>query len=447
MKVRFAPSPTGYLHIGNARTALINWLFAKAHGGRFLLRMDDTDAERSTPAFAQGIRDDLAWLGLAWDEEASQVARLDRYAEVGERLRADGRIYPCYETPEELEYKRRRQRARGLPPVYDREGATLSPARRASLEAEGRRPHWRFRLDHVETAWDDLVRGRQAYHGAHLSDPVVRRADGTWLYMLPSVIDDADLGVTHVLRGEDHVTNTAVQIQMFAAIGAAAPVFGHVPLITGPGGQGMSKREGSQALRDFRAEGIEAAPMLAMLASLGTAEAADPHADLAALVARFDIRHFGRSQPQFDPAELFALNARHLHGLDFPGARAGLAAAGLADADEPFWLAVRANLRRFAEARDWWAVIHAPLAPAIADAADAEVCAAAAAALPPEPWDETTWGAIAGAAKAATGKKGRALFHPLRLALTGRENGPELKVLLPMIGRARARARLLGETA
>lgn len=444
MKVRFAPSPTGSLHIGNARTALINWLFAKKHGGRFLLRMDDTDAERSTAAFAQGIRDDLAWLGLAWDEEASQVARLTRYAEVGAALLAEGRIYACYETPEELEYKRRRQRAKGLPPVYDREGMTLSAAQRAAYEAEGRTAHWRFRLDHAETAWEDLVRGPQAYHGAHLSDPVVRRADGTWLYMLPSAIDDADLGITHVIRGEDHVTNTAVQIQMFQAIGAPVPTFGHVPLITGPGGQGMSKREGSQALRDFRAEGIEAPPLVAMLASLGTAEAADPHADLAALAAAFDIRHFGRSQPQFDPAELAALNARYLHGLDYAQARAGLAAAGLAEAGEGFWLAVRANLGRFADAREWWAVTHAPLAPAIEDA---EVCAAAAAALPPEPWDETTWAKLAEAVKAATGKKGRALFHPLRLALTGRENGPELKALLPMIGRARAHARLSGETA
>ncbi len=444
MKVRFAPSPTGYLHIGNARTALINWLFAKAAGGAFLLRMDDTDAERSTDAFADGIREDLAWLGLTWDEEASQAARLGRYAEVGAALAASGRLYACYETPDELEYKRRRQRARGLPPVYDREGLTLSAERRAELEAEGRAPHWRFRLDHADTAWDDLVRGPQSYHGGHLSDPVVRRADGTWLYMLPSVIDDADFGVTHVIRGEDHVTNTAVQIQMFQALGAAVPVFGHVPLITGPGGAGMSKREGSQAVRDFRAEGIEAAPMLAMLATLGTAEAADPRADRNALVAGFDIRHFGRSQPQFDPAELAMLNARYLHGLEFAAARAGLAAAGLGAADEAFWLAVRANLGRFADAREWWAVIHEPLAPRIEDA---EVCAAAAAALPPEPWDETAWSALAEAAKAATGKKGRALFHPLRLALTGRENGPELKLLLPMIGRARAFARLMGETA
>lgn len=444
MKVRFAPSPTGYLHIGNARTALINWLFAKAAGGGFLLRMDDTDAERSTDAFARGIREDLAWLGLDWDEEASQAARLGRYAEVGAALIAAGRLYACYETPEELEYKRRRQRARGLPPVYDREGLALTEARKAAFEAEGRAPHWRFRLDRAETAWDDLVRGHQAYHGGHLSDPVVRRADGTWLYMLPSVIDDVDLGVTHVIRGEDHVTNTAVQIQMFEAMGAPVPTFGHVPLITGPGGEGMSKREGSQAVRDFRADGIEPAPMLAMLACLGTAEAADPHADLATLVARFDIRHFGRSQPQFDPAELSALNARYLHGLDFAQARAGLAAAGLEAADEAFWLAVRANLGRFADAREWWAVIHAPIAPSIEDA---EVCAAAAAALPPEPWNEATWSALAEAAKAATGKKGRALFHPLRLALTGRENGPELKVLLPMIGRARALARLSGETA
>lgn len=444
VKVRFAPSPTGYLHIGNARTALINWLFAKAQGGAFLLRMDDTDTERSTAEYAQGIRDDLAWMGMAWDAEESQAARLDRYAEVGEILAAKGRIYACYETPEDLEYKRRRQRAKGLPPVYDREGLTLTAGQKAAYEAEGRKPHWRFVLEHRETPWDDLVRGPQSYHGGHLSDPVVRRADGTWLYMLPSAIDDADMGVTHVLRGEDHVTNTAVQIQMFEAMDAAVPRFGHVPLITGPGGVGLSKREGSQAVRDFRADGIEAQPLVAMLASLGTAEAADPHATMEALCAAFDIRHFGRSQPQFDPAELGVLNARYLHGLDFAAARPGLDKVGLPQADEAFWLAVRANLGRYADARDWWKVIHAPITPVIEDA---EVAAAAAASLPPEPWDETTWSVVADAVKAKTGRKGRALFHPLRLALTGRENGPELKVLLPMLGRNRALARLSGETA
>lgn len=444
VKVRFAPSPTGYLHIGNARTALINWLFARKYEGKFLLRMDDTDTERSTAEYAQGIRDDLAWMGLAWDEEESQVARLARYAEVGDKLAAEGRIYACYETPEELEYKRRRQRAKGLPPVYDREGMHLAPEQKAAYEAEGRKPHWRFVLDHRETTWDDLVRGPQAYNGAHLSDPVVRRADGTWLYMLPSVIDDVDMGVTHVFRGEDHVTNAAVQIQMFEAMGAAIPFFGHVPLITGPGGVGLSKREGSQAVRDFRAEGIEPQPLVAMLASLGTASAADSAATVEALVAAFDIRHFGRSQPQFDPAELAVLNARHLHGLDFTAAQAGLAKAGLPQADEAFWLAVRANLARYADALDWWRVIHEPMIPMIEDA---EVAAAAAASLPPEPWDSTTWTALADAVKAKTGRKGRALFHPLRLALTGRENGPELKVLLPMIGRDRVLARLSGETA
>lgn len=444
MKVRFAPSPTGYLHIGNARTALINWLFARAHGGSFLLRLDDTDAERSTDEYARGIREDLAWMGLSWDEEKSQIARLSRYAEVGEGLIAAGRLYACYETPEELDYKRRRQRARGLPPVYDREGLSLSDADRARFAAEGRKPHWRFRLDHQDTAWNDLVRGPQSYHGAHLSDPVVRRADGTWLYMLPSVIDDVDFGITHVLRGEDHVTNTAVQIQMFVALAAAVPAFGHLPLITGPGGEGLSKRDGAQAVRDFRAEGVEAAPMLAMLASLGTAEAPDPAADLAALVERFDIRHFGRAQPQFDPAELAAVNARHLHGLPFSAARVRLAETGLPDADQAFWLAVRANLTRMSDAQVWWKVIHEPLVPLIEDA---EVAAAAVRLLPPEPWDETTWMDLADAVRRETGRKGRSLFHPLRLALTGRENGPELKVLLPMIGRERAYARLSGRTA
>ena len=444
LKVRFAPSPTGHLHLGNVRTALVNWLFARHAGGTFLLRMDDTDVERCTEAFTRGIREDLVWLGLTWDEEKAQSARFARYDAAAERLIEAGRLYACYETPEELEYKRRRQRARGLPPVYDREGLTLSADQKAAYEAEGRRPHWRFTLRHRETSWDDLVRGHQSYHGGHLSDPVVRRADGTWLYLLPSAIDDGDFGVTHVIRGEDHVTNTAVQIQMLQALEMPVPVFAHLPLMTGPGGEGLSKRMGSKAVRDFRADGIEPQPLLAMLAALGTSEAPDPARGLDDLARDFDIARFGRAQPQFDPAELALLNGRYLHGLDFAAARPHLEALGLAGADEAFWCAVRPNLSRFADARTWWTVVEGPQAPVIEDSA---LAAAAAGLLPPEPWNEATWTAWTADLAAETGKRGRALFHPLRLALTGRETGPELKALLPLIGRMRARARLCGETA
>jgi len=444
VKVRFAPSPTGFLHIGNVRTALLNWLLARSQNGCFLLRMDDTDTVRSTVEFANGIREDLQWLGMTWDEEASQLTRLDRYEDVGQKLLDEGLLYACYETPEELDYKRRRQRSRGLPPIYDREGETLTTEQIAAFEAEGRKPHLRFKMSDKEIAWDDMARGHQSYQGAKLSDPVVRRADGSWLYMLPSVIDDIDLGVTHVLRGEDHVTNTAVQMQMFDALGAALPEFAHVPLITGPGGAGMSKREGTQAIRDFRAEGVEAAPLLSMLASLGTSDAADPMADAAQLAANFDVTSYGRSQPQFDPAELFAISARYLHGLDFAKAQPRLQAMGLCGATEAFWLAVRANLQKFSDAQQWWDVINSEITPVIEDA---EFAAEAAALLPAEPWDETTWSALTSAVKAKTGRKGKSLFHPLRMALTGLENGPELKVLLPMIGRERALARLSNKTA
>ncbi len=444
MKVRFAPSPTGFLHIGNVRTALLNWLLAKSQGGQFLLRMDDTDLERSTQEYADSIREDLTWLGMTWDEEERQACRLDRYDEVGKQLEERGLLYACYETPEELEYKRRRQRARGLPPIYDREGERLTAEQKAAFEAEGRKPHWRFKLHDAEIAWDDMARGRQSYQGSNLSDPVVRRADGSWLYMLPSVIDDIDFGITHVLRGEDHVTNTAVQMQMFEALGAPMPAFAHVPLITGPGGQGMSKRLGTQSIRDFRAEGVEATPLLSMMASLGTSDAPDPLADLATLAERFDVTAYGRSQPQFDPADLRMLSARYLHGLPFEKAEPRLKAMGLDAADEAFWNAVCANLFVFADVQQWWDVIHAPIDPVIEDA---DVTKAALAALPAEPWDETTWGVLTKAVKEQTGKKGKGLFHPLRLALTGRENGPELKVLLPMIGRARAEARLAGQKA
>ncbi|MGE5504805.1 MAG: glutamate--tRNA ligase [Actinomycetota bacterium] len=442
--VRFAPSPTGLLHVGNARVALINWLFAKRHGGYFVLRYDDTDHERSKAEYVDAIAEDLRWLGLAWDRKAFQSRRLDAYQAAVARLTADGRLYPCWETPEELEYKRKRQMARGLPPVYDRAALKVTAAERKSFEAEGRRPHWRFRLDHAEVRWDDLVRGASHVDCSSLSDPVLVRADGTFLYTLPSVVDDIEFQVSHVIRGEDHVTNTAPQIQLFKALGAEPPAFAHLPLLTDAGGQGLSKRLGSLSLRDLRNQGLEPMALNSLLGKLGTSDAVDIRHGLDALVDEFDMEKFGRATPKFDPAELEHLNARLLHSLSFAEARPKLDAAGLRDATEAFWLAVRANIAHLPEARQWWAVVNGPLAPVIEDAAFA---AQAAGLLPPEPWDETTWGAFTKAVGAATGAKGRALFHPLRLALTGRENGPELKTLLPLIGRARAEARLKGETA
>ncbi len=437
--VRFAPSPTGLLHVGNARVALLNWLFARHHGGRFILRIDDTDRERSKQEYTDAIQADLRWLGLDWVAEEHQSARLDRYAAAVERLKAAGRLYACYETPEELEFKRKRQLGRGQPPIYDRSGLKLSDAERARLEAEGRKPHWRFLLAHEDVRWDDLVHGPSHYHGAHLSDPVLIRGDGTVLYTLSSVVDDIDMRVTHIVRGEDHLTNTAVQIQLFQALGGRAPTFAHLPLMTDASGQGLSKRLGSLSLRELRAEGIEAMALNSLLAKLGTADAVRPYATLAELAAEFDWAKMSRATPKFDPAELRHVNARLLHEMPFDVARRRL--DGL---DERLWLAVRGNITRLAEAAEWQAVCAQPLAPVIEDA---DFLGTAAALLPPEPWDEATWAAWTARLKESTGRKGKALFHPLRLALTARENGPELKLLLPLIGRDRAWARLNGAIA
>jgi len=439
--LRFAPSPTGLLHVGNARVALINWLFARASGGSFILRLDDTDRERSKSEFAAAIEEDLRWLGLVWDRQEFQSARLDRYEAAAATLKAAGRLYPCWETPDELEFKRKLQMTRGQPPVYDRSALALSSGDVARLEAEGRKPHWRFKLDHVEVRWDDLVRGASHYHGANLSDPVLIRGDGSFLYTLPSVIDDIEFGITHIVRGEDHVTNTAPQIQLFQAMGAAAPAFAHLPLLTGAGGEGLSKRLGSGSLADIRAGGVEAMALNSLLAKLGSSDAIEIRHSLADLAAEFAWDKFGRGTPKFDPAELDRLDARLLHSAGFAEVRERL---GLSDADEAFWLAVRPNLSHLAEAAEWWAICRAELTPVIEDAA---FTSAAAALLPPDPWDLTSWGSWTEAVKLATGRKGKTLFHPLRLALTGRENGPELKSLLPLIGRSRAEARLAGKTA
>lgn len=439
MKLRFAPSPTGRLHVGNARVALINWLYARQNGGAFLLRMDDTDEERSTAEFAEAIERDLTWLGLAWDAFARQSERTECYDLAAETLKASGRLYPCYETADELSLKRKAQLSAGRPPLYDRAALNLSEEKRAAYEAEGRRPHWRFKLEHSAIDWEDLVRGPQHFEGDKLSDPVLIREDGRPLYTLSSVVDDAELGVTHVLRGEDHVANTAVQVQLFEALGAEVPTFGHLPLLTDAEGKGLSKRLGSLSLEALRAEGLEPMTLNAYLAALGTSEHAEPALDLAELVARFDLSRYGRAAPKFDPADLDHLNARLLHILPFEAV-----SARLPSLDEETWEAIRPNLVKLDEVEGWLSICRRALTPVIEEP---DYTAEAAKLLPPEPWDEETWGAWTGKLKAATGRKGKQLFLPLRLALTGLPHGPELKALLPLIGRERAEKRLRGETA
>jgi len=434
---RFAPAPSGRLHVGNLRTALHNWLWARRNGGRFLLRLDDTDRERSSEANVEGIRADLAWLGLVPDEEHRQSDRFDRYESALGRLKESGRVYPAFETAQELELKRKVQLGRGKPPVYDRAALALSDEERWGLEAEGRRPHWRFRLDHsAPIEWDDLIRGRQHFDPALLSDPVVRREDGSWLYMLPSAVDDVELGVTHVVRGEDHVANTALQIQMFEALGAAPPAFAHEALLVGSEGK-LSKRLGSLGVEAMEEAGMEPLALAAKLARIGTSLPVEPVSRLEELVGAFDFATFGRAPARFDLDELAALNARIVHQLPFE-AVADRLPSGMSAGD---WAAIRPNLRKVAEAADWWSILHGHIEAAPAPE-DRDFLAAAAAAAAEIDWSAEPWPQLVALLKARTGRSGKSLFHPLRRALTGRDTGPEMAVLLPLIGREEAVARL-----
>ena len=442
VKVRFAPSPTGNLHVGNLRTALVNYLFARHAGGHFMLRIDDTDTERSTAEFETSIRADLQWMGMSWDSEDRQSARLDRYDAALRQLANAGRAYPCYETPEELALKRKAQLSAGRPPVYDRAALKLNDAQKAEFEAAGRRPHWRFRLNDTDVSWTDIVRGDVSYHMSSLSDPVLMREDGRVIYTMASVVDDIDHGITHIIRGEDHVTNSAAQIQLFEALGATAPTMGHVALLAGADGEGLSKRLGSLSIGQLRDEGMEAAALASLLARIGTADPVVPLAEMRDIVDGFDLSRFGRATAKFDPAELSQVNARIVQQLGFDDVGDRLAGLGVAGG-EAFWIAVRDNLSTVAEAAEWWQVCTAPTAPVIEAAAVTD----AAADLLPDEVSAEIWQGWTKAVAEATGAKGRGLFMPLRLALTGRQKGPEIAPLLAFIGRDRIMARLRGETA
>ena len=438
---RFAPSPTGRLHAGNIRTALVNWLLARSAGGRFVLRLDDTDLARSSEESAQSIRDDLAWLGLTPDVEVKQSDRFALYDAALGRLAAQGRAYACYETPEELELKRRVALSRGLPPIYDRAALALSDADKAKLEAEGRQPHWRFKMDAAaDVEWQDGVRGPCHFPAGALADPVVRRADGSWLYMLPSVVDDIDLGITDIARGEDHVTNSAVQLQMFAALGSTEPSgpprLAHMALFTGKDAA-LSKRIGSEGVEAWRAAGIEPVAVAALLARLGTSQPVEPLAQLADLLPGFALSHFGRAPARFDPADLASLSARCLHHMAYADVAARLP-AGIGARE---WLAIRPNLTRLDEVAGWHAIIAGPVETAIEEP---DYLATAAATLAGLEWGDDIWNRLIEALKAGTGRKGKPLFLPLRLALTGQPHGPEMAALLPLIGREEALRRLGG---
>jgi glutamyl-tRNA synthetase len=434
--VRFAPSPTGRIHIGNGRAAILNWLFALKTGGQFILRYDDTDTARSTDEYAKSIAVDLAWLGIVPHRVEWQSKRFDRYDAVAQELREKGLLYPCYETADELDRRRKRQQARGLPPVYDRASLKLTADEIAAFEAEGRKPHWRFKLKNGAVEWTDLIRGPVHIDTTTLSDPVLVREDGTYLYTLPSVIDDIDFAITHVIRGEDHVVNTAVQIEITEAIGGSVPAYGHYSLLLGADGKGLSKRLGSLSIQSMREDGLEAMSVVSMAALLGTSDNIHPCPDVSELVEGFDLGKLSRAPARFDEAELATLNAKLLHMLPY-----GKITDRLQGQSEEFWMAVRGNISKLGDVQQWVDVVSGAMVPLIADD-DKEFVAAAKSLLPQAPWDTGTWKVWTEAVKAETGRKGKTLFMPLRLALTGLEHGPELAALLPLIGREQALQRL-----
>ena len=440
VNVRFAPSPTGKLHVGSARTALIVWLFARKNKGNFMLRIDDTDLERSREENVEDIMEGMKWLGLDWDRFARQRDRSEDYARTIQKLKDNGRLYPCYETEEELALKRKVLLSRGLPPIYDRAALNLTEADKAKFEAEGRKPHWRFKLNHAPIVWQDLVRGHVEFHGKDMSDPVLVREDGRPLYHICSVIDDIDFGITHIVRGEDHVTNSATHIQMFEALGATPPQLAHVTLLGDMEGGKLSKRKGSFGIKSLREEvNIEPIALISLVSRIGTSLPIEPLDDIQQAIDSFDFAKFSRNLPKFDEEELYRLNAKILHKLPYDAVKPRLTALGISDIDAAFWMAVRPNLEILSDIKDWYQVAKGPVTPVIADK---EFISVAAELLPEGTWDNTTWDKWVADIKAKTNRKGKELFMPLRLGITGQEHGPELKNLLPLIGRARVLERL-----
>jgi glutamyl-tRNA synthetase len=449
VRVRFAPSPTGYLHVGNARTAIVTWLFCRANKGNFLLRIDDTDTERSLPEYEAAIKEGLTWMGLTWDQTFNQKDRNERYNVVIEKLKADGRIYACYETADELGLKRKTQLSRGVPPIYDRAALKLTDEQKKEFESQGRKPHWRFMLNDGATRWDDLVRGEVLFKEREMSDPVVIREDGRPLYHLCSVIDDYDTDITHIVRGEDHVSNTACHIQMFEAISKVEgknyqPQFAHLPLISDAEGGKLSKRLGSLSVKSVQEEeGLEPMALVSLMGRLGSSDPIEPFTSLEPLIQGFGLDKFSRNTPKFDVEELYRLNAKILHGTPFAAVQERLKTMEIG-VDESFWNAVRPNLTKLEDIKAWWDVTHNPVNATIDDPS---FTAAAADVLPPAPWNETTFNTWINAVKEKTGKKGKELFMPIRIALTGMEHGPELPVLLPLLGPEKVKDRLLKKAA
>lgn len=430
---RFAPSPTGYLHVGNLRTALFNYLIARKAGGTFILRLDDTDPERSKPEYADAIQEDLEWLGLTWDRVERQSERLDRYAAAADTLREKGRFYEAWETPTELDLKRKKQLNMGRPPVYDRAALALSDDEKATLRAERGQGVWRFKLDHARIEWVDGILGETSIDAASVSDPVLIRQDGQVLYTIASVVDDTDMGITHVVRGSDHVTNTATQIQIIEALGHSAPAFAHHSLLTGPQGEALSKRLGTLALRDLRAEGVEPMALLSHLARLGSSDPFEMRGSMDELIEGFDLSRFGAAPTKFDKDDLFPLTARYLAGLPLADVKPAIAALGVPEELQlHFWTVCRDNITVLNDLAGWWDVFANGAVAEVAED-DRDFVAEAFGILGEPPYDGDTWSTWTTAVKEATGRKGKGLFMPLRHAVTGRTRGPEMADVMPLL--------------
>jgi glutamyl-tRNA synthetase len=442
IKVRFAPSPTGYLHVGNVRTALVNWLFAKQQGGTFMLRIDDTDTERSRPEYEAAIKEDLAWLGMEWQEEAKQSKRLQRYEEAKQQLIQVGRIYACYDTAEELDIKRKMLISRGKPPIYDRAGLQLTDKQIKAYAAEGRTPHYRFLLNDNEVVWQDVIRGEVRFARQFASDPVVIRADGMPLFTFASCVDDGELGITHILRGEDHVSNSAVQVQIFEALGYAVPQMGHVALLAMKEGK-LSKREGSASIRELREKGVMPLAITSYLAKIGTSDTIELAETMDSLAEQFATNKFGRSTATFEEEELARLNAKLLHQASYGDVQEWLLAHDVRITDS-FWEQIKANIAQLDEVQMWWELVEHPVTPVIEDR---DYCTLAATLVPNEELTPNSWTGFTAQLAEKTGRKGKQLFMPLRLALTARSDGPQLPVLFSLLSREKIIKRLQGEVA